>query len=211
MVPANKLFHGRKLNKARFKEPFWKEILTAQYPEDAKVSEVKEFIHGLISCVRFATNGPFCFDMNHVLMKARLPCALITSKGYCISSLDDVGRYRFGLNDINDMDQLDSHVASLVAQAIAAAEHNFTRSLLTGDWQYWLDDKSVTIYTCILFMRTALIFFRIPVSKELTSSVATGIQPRSETHISLCIPTMIEKVENPTTSLANRDIIFRYY
>ncbi|KIJ38421.1 hypothetical protein M422DRAFT_69044 [Sphaerobolus stellatus SS14] len=156
VVPADKFFHGRKLSKARFKEPFWNEILTAQYPEDAKVSEVKEFIHSLIAwkdyqaqtrlqlasrilqmldvvdtSINFAMNGPFCFKMNGVLMKACLPCAFITSEGYCLSSVDDVGRYRLaGLKNITNMDQLDSPVASLVAQAIAVAEHNFTRSLL---------------------------------------------------------------------------------
>ncbi|KIJ55312.1 hypothetical protein M422DRAFT_23917 [Sphaerobolus stellatus SS14] len=236
IVPHDQFFGCPELQEPRFKEPHWRQLLTARYPEDSTHPAVRDVVDRLlnwkdcsyekrfatIACIlkvlgvvdddiQFGLHADHDFFMNHTSVAASIPCSFVQPQCYTIAAMDDIA-FEDGLTDPYQLAQLERPIARLVAQAIAIGENNCTIGFCNEDLLTTRPEENINrVFPCILLTPFVPIFIRIPVPTELSNSVASGLEPTTDTHVSLCIPPIIEQAEEPMSSLINRDVVFRYY
>lgn len=96
--------------------------------------------------------------------------------------------------------------AQLVAEAIAARQHNVIRGMIK--------QSSTEVIPAILMIGTYPVFYRIPISAELDLSIGSLSYPELETMVTKCspkVPRHDERYSEGMRPLDNRDIILRYF
>ena len=95
--------------------------------------------------------------------------------------------------------------AQLIAEAVAARQHNVIRGVL--------DENTKEVIPAILMVGTYPVFYKIPVSTELDLSIGSLSYPETETVVTKCspkVPRPDERYGEGMRPLDNRDIILRY-
>ena len=96
--------------------------------------------------------------------------------------------------------------AQLIAEAIAARQHNMIRGILSED--------DTEVVPAILMTGTYPVFYRIPVSSELDLSIGSLSYPTIETKVTKCLPEVPrpdDRYSEGMCPLDNRIIILRYF